>query len=120
MTSDDLEDRLDRLEDHFQIDKTSVVIVAPPGAKDVDWPDGVDRADITHTRQHPTPDGQDPIETEVPVVPKHLPQAFRGGVVTMSYPEIAHVYVSMPDEVREEELERRLENGEPIPPILQQ
>jgi len=114
----DLEDRLEELEDRFGEASTETVVVT--GDDGGDWPAGVDRDDITIERQEPGPDESTPLVHETTLVPIHRPPEFRGGIVIMSYPEIATVYASMPGDIREAERTRRIEQGEPIPPILQQ
>lgn len=112
---DDLRDRLDNLEETFGLGSTALVVVGGDGGE---WPEGVTRADIE--RRVVVEDPADPIDEYAEVlVPFHRPSKYRGGVVVMSPAEIATVYDTMPDDIRERELEHRLKNGEPIPPILQ-
>lgn len=119
MNRDDLEARLDDLESSFGVGPTAIVVIAPTTAHDEpeEWPDDVGLDDITVRHEPADPDPIDAYE-EV-VVPFHRPQAYRGGVVTMSKADIAQVYAAMPEDVREAELELRIERGEPIPEVLQ-
>jgi len=122
MTSDDLRDRLEDLETQFGVGPTATVIVNPTGShgdEDLDWPDDVARDDIMVTNREEPVNGET-LGWERPLVPWHRPPQYRGGIVIMSEKEVAHVYASMPDDVREKELEYRVEQSEPIPPLLQQ
>jgi len=124
MVDEDLWERLDGLEDRFSIGGTECVIIAPSGATsdDVfgDWPDDTPREDITLTYTEEAPVEDKSIEWEKVLVPVYRPPKYRSGLVIMSEKEVAHVYASMPDDVREKELEYRVEHGKPIPPVLQQ
>ena len=113
----DLVDRLDELETQFGIAKTATVVVVGDGEE---WPPGVDEQDITHHREAEGVDPAEPLLVEEPVVPIHRPPEFRGGVVVMTRADVARVFYSMPDSIREQELERRIEHGEPVPAVLQQ
>lgn len=115
----ELEDRLTNLEGRFGVGPTDVLMIGPSD-DGAEYPEGVGREDIIHTRTEPGVDPKTPLEVEEPIAPIHRPPAYRGGIVIMSYEEIAQVYASMPESVREAERERRIEQGEPIPPILQQ
>lgn len=122
--NDDLVDRLEALEGRFGVGPTHLILAVPglskgPDSDPPEWPDGLGREDITHVRQEPGVDGQ-PIDVEEPMIPYHRPDEYRGGVVMMSYAEIARVWATMPPSVREAELELRIERGDPIPPILQE
>lgn len=117
MVNHDLKARLDALEERFGFSSTSIVQIVPDdaihdGSARVEWPEDVGPEDIEHT-----PDDPDAV-TET-VVPFYRPPEYRAGIVPMARAEVARVYDTMPDAVRERERELRIERGEPIPPILQ-
>lgn len=115
---DEFEERLEGLENRYGVGPTDLVIASGEQSGE-EWPENVDREDIMHEWEA-APDGLDPLTVQEPCVPMHRPPEYSGGIVCMSYQEIAHVYVNMPDEIRDRELEKRLADGRPIPPVLQQ
>lgn len=113
---EDLRDRLRELENSFGFGPTAAVVV---GAGGDEWPDDVAREDVEIRKV--VADPADPIdEVHELAVPYHRPPEYRGGVVVMSPADVASVYAAMPDEVRERELEYRLDNGLPVPGVLTQ
>jgi len=115
---DTLRDRLEDLEARFVPTDTSAVVVIGR-ATDEPFPDGVGPADIMNNWTAPGVDDE-PLTIDEPVVPIHRPPQYRGGVVVMTEQQIAQVFATMPDEIRREEREKRIERGEPIPTVLQQ
>ena len=111
-----LEEQLDALETQFGAGPTHCVMAVGSGGE---WPDAVDREDIVHRERGEPINGHEIVFEEV-TIPIHRPPEYRGGIVMISPAEIAQIYDSMPDEIRERERERRIAEGKPIPPILQQ
>jgi hypothetical protein len=65
------------------------------------------------------PPDEDPVDSYTEVaIPKHLPPAYRGGVTVIDDEDLAALWDTMPDAVREREREYRREHGEPLPPVL--
>lgn len=122
---DDLHDRVADLEAAYGLgdDSQTTRIIVGDSSRSDQPETSIDLDDIRITREH----GEDLDESEEHlqmvseeiVVPHHLPKYYRNGLVIMNYDEVAWCWEHMPDDIRERELEYRLEEGEPIPPILQ-
>lgn len=118
---DDLWNRLQSLESAYGLadDDDGVLVAAPLDEADVDDDQdgrpGDDVEAITTERE------RDEATTIMELaIPQHRPPVYRNGVTVASYREIRALWEEMPDEVRDRELEVRIEQGLPIPPILQQ
>ncbi|WP_262181712.1 hypothetical protein [Haloarcula laminariae] len=62
---------------------------------------------------------EDPIDSYSQVaIPRHLPSTHRGGLTTLDGDELANLWETMPEDVRDMEREYRREHGEPLPPVL--
>lgn len=65
------------------------------------------------------PPEEDPIDSYTEVaIPKHRPPGYRGGVTPLDGEDLAILWDTMPDDVRDREREYRREHGEPLPPVL--
>jgi hypothetical protein len=65
------------------------------------------------------PGEEDPIDSYTePVIPIHLPPAYRGGVTVFDDETLRAVWDEMPEEVRARERAYRREHDEPIPSVL--
>lgn len=112
MIDDTLLDRLDALEREFGAGETGGVFI--------------NLADSTDPRVAPyvireEPGDHDPIGSyEYVELPCLLPKSIPSGVQILETEDVVRLWEIQPDDVRERELEYRIEHGEPTPPILQQ
>lgn len=113
---DELEGRLDELEQAFGVNSGPKTIIAFPSGSS----DSVDE-DIFITEQFEVGKDGEYGEHQYIAIPNYRPRSAEvGSVQCLTYEEIEALWHRMPDDIRERELESRLESGEPIPPILQQ
>lgn len=115
MVDDDLTDRLDDLEERLGVGDSGTTYVLPGTT----CTDGVDLSPFTVETEIETPTDVEATQERV-ILPKHKPRWARGGVQCLEADDVRTLWESLPDDVRERELEARLEAGDPIPPFLQQ
>lgn len=112
MVADTLRDRLDALEGEFGAGETSGVFVTLADVGDPTVAPYVICEEI---------EDADPIDSyEYVELPCLIPKSIPSGVQILETEDVVRLWEIQPDDVRERELEYRIEHGEPIPPILQQ
>lgn len=108
---DDIRERLEDVEEMLLRDQGPCLVVVAP-----------ERATFDETPDVPT-DGicvtDEETGRETVAVPNHLPPSL-GGVECLTKAEIAELWHQMPEDVRTVERKVRAEQGDPIPPLLQQ
>lgn len=109
----DLRDRLEALENRFGLDADNALYVV--NASPV-LDDGMAPYSITEEWD------DDPLidRTERVELPVFKPTTVQSGIQCFDGEDVRRLWEIQPEDVREQELEYRIEHGLPIPPVLQQ